>query len=260
MKFIGQMKLLRELNLLTIEVRKGFDYNILLSAPSGYGKTTLGLMLLNNWDSFLRNSEIVLPPDFIYRENLRFHLIDEIQELDSPEILYPFLDSKGTHILCTNEQGNLKEPLVNRCIPFFFEDYTEEEKLEITRNLLEGYNLPDNILIRISSKVENNPRKIKILCQRLNYVFRNYGVPSSDTQLDLLCNDILNISEDGLSELERRYINIIARLGRASIDNLCNLLHVPKTTILRDIEPRLLYKNIIKITSKGREYNNGNDY
>jgi len=49
-------------------------------------------------------------------------------QLKEPEFLYYFLDSgKFTFFLLSNESGNLKEPLINRCIPFIFHPYSQKE-------------------------------------------------------------------------------------------------------------------------------------
>jgi len=47
MEFIGQNTIITELKYLLADIERGNNFNILLRAPSGFGKTTLGLICLN---------------------------------------------------------------------------------------------------------------------------------------------------------------------------------------------------------------------
>ena len=133
MKFYGQTEIIEELKILSSKVLAGKNYNILIKGISGSGKTTIAKMFLS-WVVSYDNGIVILPrgdQDFSeYFKNKRFILIDEIHELSKPEWLYPYLDSgKYTFILITNESGELKEPLVNRCIPIVLKPYTKVARL-----------------------------------------------------------------------------------------------------------------------------------
>lgn len=251
MEFVGQSRIVEELKLIAISCREGNNYNLLLSAPSGFGKTTLALLFLNA--KGLVFSSIGNPPTFAVDLSKRYIFLDEIHQLKEPEVLYNRLDSgTNTFILATNETGILKEPLINRCIVLEFDDYTDREAAIIMNNIM-GFELPEpiiEVLIRVTSKV---PRQMKMLCTRLKYIFSVHGVPdSSEILLDLIYN-ILNLDENGYNAMQRRYLNYLDSVGgSASITTIANGLRIPKATLLREVEPRLLYDQKLMISSKGR--------
>ena len=259
MKFYGQNKIIKELGFLLKEVDNGSNYNILFRAPSGYGKSMLGLSILNHVG--LSNSRYYIPDkdgEINYIDyDKRFHFMDEIHTFSTPELLYPMMDSNNfTIILATNESGILKEPLTNRCIQFIFEEYAEGEMIELVEDILQEYNLRKELIEAIARGVKGNPRVAKKVCERLNYVFRNYLVPKSIEDLTKILEEILSISEGGLNQLDKHYLEILEKLGgRASLDTLINSTRFDKGTILREIEPFLIYKGMVRISSRGRELN-----
>lgn len=251
MQFIGQAKVVRELELISNSCRENTNHNILLSAPSGFGKTTLAYIFLS--EKGFSNSSIGSPPDFRVDLSKRYIFLDEIHTLKEPEILYPLLDSgDNTWILATNETGLLKEPLINRCIVLEFSDYSDAEASVIMDNIM-GFEIPEpitEILLTVTSKI---PRQMKMLCTRLKYIFSTYGVPATSEEFLQLLSDILDLDPRGYNTMQRRYLEYLASIGgQASINTIANGLRIPKSTLLREVEPRLLYDKKLMINSKGR--------
>lgn len=252
---MGQEKLKTELNYLCDDIEKGNHHNILFRAPSGYGKTILSFVIANNliWD----NCYYQLPNEYgVYVDaTKKLNIIDEVHTLKVPEMIYPDLDSKKTSfILCSNESGILKEPIRNRCIQFIFEPYTEINMKQIIENGLFQFNLPNIMITEIASRCKLVPRNAKVLCERLTYTFSNRGIPKSIEEMKDILENILQIKSGGLTNLDLRYINYMERVGRSSLQNICNSIGADKETVMTEIEPFLLYKNLIRITSRGREY------
>lgn len=254
MIFIGQDKLLNELNLIVEDIIRGKNHSILLRAPSGYGKTSLAfrcVIVINQpfYYCIPKNGEIT---------NLdlskRIQVIDEIHILKEPEFLYPLLDSNQySFILLSNESGSLLEPLKNRCINLFFEKYTDENKRNIINQYSRGKLSKEQVEYILSLVADRPPREIKKLIERLEIIFRNLGETNDLELLKYYVEEILNISPDGLTEQDRIYLEFLKRAERCSLDTLINATRIDRETILREIEPMLLYKGLIKITSRGRQ-------
>ena len=107
--------------------------NFLMRGPSGWGKTRMSFMICN----YLTGGDFdyqLAGDNFYFNEETRVHFIDEIHLLQTPEVLYPKMDSgKYVILLATNDAALLTEALVNRCTQFNFQPYTLEELREITR-------------------------------------------------------------------------------------------------------------------------------
>jgi Holliday junction resolvasome RuvABC ATP-dependent DNA helicase subunit len=241
--------------LLLESVLDGKNYNILFRARSGMGKTTLSFVCMFILGS--KNCMYYLPedgklvPNFNYGR--RIHVLDECHTLKDQEIIYPLMDcGKYTFFILTNESGELKEPIINRCIIFDFLPYSEEDIFKITKLHLEKFSLPDN-LIRIISLTCTFPREIKVLCDRLTYIFERLLVPKNEEELNNILQTVIGINDAGLNRLERNYLEYLESVGgQASLNVLSYGLGIDKTSLLRDIEPSLIYKKLIKITSRGR--------
>jgi Holliday junction resolvasome RuvABC ATP-dependent DNA helicase subunit len=251
--FYGQEKIKKELVPLLAEIKNGKNYNILLVAPSGHGKTTLAYRILSLFST--KDFEVSEPPDFSFDRGIRIHFLDEVHELVNPESLYKIMDSKRyVVILATNETGLLKEPLVNRCIPLIFEPYDFFDMKKIIYSQLPT--LRDEFateLVRIS---KFNPRVATILCQRLEYIFDINGTPQDIDGFKSVLTNILNISEEGFNPLERKYVEFLRTSGgRASLDLIVNATRIDRNTVLRDVEPALVLAGVISIGYGGRRLN-----
>jgi len=254
MKFYGQKEIIDELTILSKKVLAGNNYNILIKGKSGSGKTTLAKMFLS-WIVSYNNGIIILPQaDQEFSESFkekRFIIIDEVHELTKPEWIYPYLDrGDRTFILVTNESGELKEPLVNRCIPLTLKPYTRDELYWIAQNnIKKSIKLTPEMVWRIVEVGKENPRIIKLnICKRLKYVIEKS--PESFEEFESYLNKIGYI--DGLDPLEKEYLKVLNQLGGvASLTLLCSALHLSRNTLTRDVEPFIVGK-YIDITSKGR--------
>jgi Holliday junction resolvasome RuvABC ATP-dependent DNA helicase subunit len=231
----------------------GNGMNILIRGPSGWGKTRMSFMICNYLTG--GNFEYCLGDKVQFNDRMRVHFIDEIHLLQHPEMLYPKMDSgKFVIILATNDVATLTEALVNRCTEFIFDKYSVVELREIARTALNA-KVPDAFLDYISECGGANPRIIKGLISRLNIVLTRSPSILSSLSLETfksLLQDTFGIV-DGMDVLCTRYIESLASLGgTASLETISTFIHVDKNTLKYYVEPILLYKQKIKITSKGR--------
>src|SRR3990172_10525900 len=118
MFFIGQEHIMYQLGDIltyTYETKKGI--NLLFRGASGYGKTELSkrcckFLVGNGYEYSLGNN-----PKF--DNKIWVHFIDEIHLMETPEILYPIMETeKYVFIFATNYDSILPEALVNRCKSF----------------------------------------------------------------------------------------------------------------------------------------------
>lgn len=257
MIFIGQKRIIEELNIILPQIKENkLNMHFLLRGKSGYGKTLLGLKICTylSYDKY----------QYVFADNIikpyqgfSSMFIDEIHLLENPEFLYKWLDEKEkTFIFATNEFADLKEPLVNRCTVFTFEDYLEEELLEIVKIYINDNNYTNEMLTLVYRACNSNPRKISNLCSRLRAIGNQIPITNID-ELNYVIEKIIGI-KDGLDPLCRKYLEILKILGKSSLENISRTAGISKAVIQSEIEPVLLYKGLISITSKGRSITNVN--
>lgn len=256
MKFLGQDRIWNELQYIIPEMKAGHNLNIILRSPSGWGKTKLATVIALQLEDCVDNIEYVLPYDdgtIELDDRKRVIVIDEVHTLKQPEVLYPLMDSKQhVFILCSNESGELKEPLVNRCIDLSFEDYTLSEIgaiiLQDLNNL--GINISGDCLKLLAENSNFNPRMARQLAERVSIIYKNREIVDVNALRQVLEN-VLQL-QDGLGPVHRRYLTYLEKVRRASLDSIAFATRIDKKTILREVEPVLIQKDLIFINSKGR--------
>lgn len=253
MRFIGQKHIMNVLAFVLPELYRnpGMGNNFLFVGPSGYGKTTLALDICN----FLANDlfEMYLADDKPFALKRRVIFIDEVHRIKLHELLYPHMDSKNhVFVFASNLSGNLPEAFRNRCDEFNFSEYSDDELILMTLEQ-STFKISTENALKIVDAGQRNPRIIGKLMVNLGLYFSNH--PELDTSKVDFSEILENVFliEDGLDVACRNYIDVLERVGkRASLTLLKNLLHFDTETITNRIEPVLLRKGLIIITSKGR--------
>ena len=254
MRFIGQKHIISRIRDILPELyeNKNEGRNFLIRGPSGYGKTTLALTMC---EYLAGNSFQVFWADWTeFHFKKRVIFIDEIHKMKDFERLFGVMDSrKHVMIFATNQDGNLPEAFVNRCVHLIMSDYNLEELMRIARDALR-VNVTDESLKSIISAGNNNPRIIKDnLCDNLNIYFKRHPeINPLTVNMDRLLKEIFSI-EDGLDTLCRKYLETLQDVGgTASLNLLKSILHIDDTTLKNEVEPVLIRKGLMKITPKGR--------
>ena len=254
MYFIGQKHIMNQLQDILPHLYESTDgMNILIRGPSGWGKTRMSFMICNYLTA--GNFEYCLGDKLLFNENVRVHFVDEVHLLANPEVLYPKMHSgRFIIVIATNDVAMLPEALANRCVEFIFSEYSNDELREIAR-IFCLKTLEDSFVDYIIESGGGNPRVIKNLIARLNIVLNR----RPDTLKGLSLEEFKKLLyqtfgiKDGMDVMCTRYIEALIGLGgTASLQTISSLIHIDQSTIRYYIEPVLLYKNRIKITSKGR--------
>jgi Holliday junction resolvasome RuvABC ATP-dependent DNA helicase subunit len=254
MYFIGQTHIMNQLkDILPHLYENDVGMNMLMRGPSGWGKTRMSFMICN----YLTGGkfEYCLGDKLTFNDSVRVHFIDEVHLLTTPEVIYPKMDSgKYVIVLATNDVAPLPEALSNRCADFIFEQYSQEELRDISRGCLREY-IPVEFLDYIIESGGANPRIVKGLISRLNIVLLRH--PDVIKGIDLagfkeLLHQTFGIV-DGMDVMCNRFIASLEALGgTAALATISAYVHIDQNTLKYYVEPILLYKNKIKITSKGR--------
>lgn len=258
MYFAGQPHITRQLQdiLPYLYENKHVGMSMLFRGPSGWGKTTISRMICNYLTG--GDYEECLGNEFVFNEDIRVHFIDEVHLLTNPEVLYQKMDcGKYVIIIATNDAAILLEALVNRCTEFIFNEYPLYALREICQNASVA-RLPTQFADYIIESGGNNPRIIKSIVNRLNIMVKQRPDAMSGMGIDgfkELLSSTFGIV-DGMDIMCLRYMSILKKIGgRASVQTLATMLHIDTGTITRYIEPILLHKSLISITSKGRMIN-----
>lgn len=254
MYFIGQKAIMNQLkDILPYLYETGSGMAFLLRGPSGWGKTRMSFMICNYLSGGSFSYSLGDKP--IIDSQFRVHFIDEVHLLKNPEFLYPIIDSKKyVMVFATNDVAIVPEALSNRCVNLVFDKYTNPELREICRSYSKEI-FSNDILDYIIDSGADNPRIIKGIIDRLSIIsirkpgyFDGMDLPTFKSVLESL----MGIS-DGMDVLCNRYLEFLSKIGgTASIQTISTSIHVDQNTLKFYVEPILLHKNKIRITSKGR--------
>lgn len=253
---VGQNQLKPELANLMEEIKLGSNFNIMFRGASGYGKTHSAKIICNYVG--IEDSYIFLGDElYNFNEDRRLNILDEIHEVKSPEYIYSYMDSNNfTFIVCTNEFGELKEPLMNRCIVFDLRAYTIIEITTLVKQVFINHRLNVKLsLCRIiASYSRGNPRVAKILAKRSAMLFKRIYIPANEIELIEFLKLYFDLDNGGFNHYDRQYLNFLKVNKRASLATLSRVLCIPQGTLLNEIEPFLIKQSLIEITNRGRIY------
>ena len=253
---VGQDQLKPELAVLLEEMKIGTNLNLMFRGISGHGKTHTAKIICNFLG--IQSSHIFLGNAmFDFSGKRRINVLDEIHEVTNPEYIYQYMDSgEYIFILCTNEFGELKEPLVNRCIIFDLREYSLNEITILVKQVFGYHRLNVNIdqCRVIASYSRSNPRVTKILTKRCAMLFKRVGKPDTKEELTEFLKVYFDLDHGGFNHYDRQYLEFLKVNKRASLATLSSVLCIPQGTLLNEIEPFLIRQHLVEITPRGRVY------
>jgi len=257
--FIGQTNIKTELSLIAQSILSGENLNIIFEASSGYGKSTLAYYFLSYLDPGFKSTfkYRISKTGIHFKPQARFHFLDEVHTLSTPETIYDYMSSERyVFLLATNKYDLLEEPLRNRCIQFVFEDYTKEQLAQIAfieffkRNLSD---VPPHWCLALAEYCRGVPRIVKELAVRVSIIVQFSSDYSFESSIHELMLNILGTEQGGITTRDRQYLNALQELGGvASLARVQAVANLPLKVITEEIEPFLIRKGLLLIDSKGR--------
>lgn len=184
-------------------------------------------------------------------------LIDEIHNIPEKvaEIIYPAIQDNEIYvdgerkklnlmfIGTTTEPERLPKPLLDRF------NQIEFENLEIDK--LREVFIKKGCSEDIANKLLNFSVNIRILNNMLSLV-KMYGEINEENLVKVFRMKKINVYS-GLSDYQQKYLDLLKEMGKASLRTFSLNLNKSENYIKYEIEPDLIRKKMIIVTSRGRE-------
>jgi Holliday junction DNA helicase RuvB len=288
--YIGQDIAVKTLRLFLNAVKKRGTpaEHILFYGPPGIGKTTLSYIIakeLNGNIKVTSGAAITKTGDLAaILTNLKDNdilFIDEIHRLPKPveEMLYPMLEDyfldivigkgpsartvrlpipKITVVGATTKLALISAPMRDRFgLLLRLDYYSDTEMAKIISNSAKvmNINITDEALFEIAKRSRKTPRIANRILKRARDVAEVNKFNEIDKSVVDTLFKLLAIDEMGLSDVDNKYLNVIA--GRfdnvpVGIETLSSSISEDRRTIEEYIEPYLLQIGFLKKTPRGR--------
>ncbi len=289
-EYIGQQKIKDNLHILLTAAKNRGDQpeHLLFYGPPGLGKTTISHLIAKETG---RNIKITSGPAIEKVGDLASILtnlsqgdilfIDEIHRLNKniEEVLYPAMESgvldiiigKGpsartiqldlpafTLIAATTKIAMMSSPLRSRFSGgvFKLEFYTDEEIEKIIAQSAQklGLSIEKEALAEIAKRSRSTPRTANYFLKRC----RDYAdVHETDITKDSVLNalELIGVDDEGLKHNDREILAIIIDKfsgGPVGLKTIATASHEEIDTVESVIEPYLIQKGFLELTSRGR--------
>lgn len=259
---IGQHRILSQLEDIAwaIKLREIDSANVLLRSPPGYGKTSIAKYIAKIVDDLYSYQQIKKGKTTIFDNvtiRIRVQIVDEIHLDLDVENLYMKMDSgRYFFIFCTTDAGDLPDAFVSRCMVYTLDDYSVDELAQMVyaESLELNLNIDRASAEFIASVSRGVPRNAISLTKRIKIALTN-GRFENNLDGIISAAEYIGVTRGGFTELDHRYLSLLRENSPLGLNNLCRILSVDRDTVVNTIEPFLISKGLISITSKGRLYN-----
>lgn len=177
--------------------------------------------------------------------------------LQKGEILKEKLPDNVAFIFATTDKGKLNAPLASRLHPIDLDEYTLEEKRTVVRKKLHKHDVTlEDEDYALVGNISKSMRHLIKLCDRIVDYAVGHDITVLDHEHVTNIIDILGINEHGCDKLDQKYLDYVKEHGPVSLSNIARYLNVEEKEVKSKIEPFLIRKEWVNITSKGRVITN----
>jgi Holliday junction resolvasome RuvABC ATP-dependent DNA helicase subunit len=232
-----------------IWVATGDHCNALLRGQFGGGKTTIAKWYAESVATEMFYYEICQGQRLYPPEDGEPVILDEIHRLRGIEGWYEY---GGVLVGCTTEGAPVSEPMRSRMVELWLQPYSEEELVRIIQ--LRVPKTPNLAASRIAKRCRGVPRIAINLAREVMSIAKFYSyVPESAGECDKIL-DSLGFTVGGFTANDKNYLEFLIAHQPVSVRVIAAGLNLPLDTVEQEIEPFLLRKGLINITSRGRIY------
>lgn len=267
-EYIGQERAKEVLQVLAeaAKVEKRLIPNILLVGSGGLGKTTLANLLLKKykikyWEHNaaslnLLKSLYFKDSDFFFSTGT--YLIDEIHNIpiQFSDLLHRQIDAGEISIIgTTTSPGKLSGPFRSRFYSVYLIPYTASDLEQIVTNLIKRrkyFTVTDEAIKEIAKRSRFTARTA---VQYTSFIFDLASTNKHriiDEQLVEEAFIKLGVDNQGLTEVDHKYLDIIPDDRPVGIQYISSKLGMDSESIEEEIEPFLMRAGFIDRSNKGR--------
>lgn len=263
-EFIGHRHAIETLKIFASAKKRGGSVpHILLTGPSGIGKTTIAVAFARELDmeyQIVNGSNMTSQLQIGWAISNSFGkvlIIDEIHMMRRHESIYHILeppDGQSVDMIIvgtTTSESLLPKPMVQRFLSIQLDYYSDSEMVDIVRSIAEksGISIDDSTAIYISSIFSNKIRRISQL----------FALVSADGKkkldIDNLSHylDVMGFDIYGNNKVEQNILKYIVEIGRPiGVSALSGIAGISERLYQLQIEPLLLRHGWITREKNGR--------
>lgn len=164
-----------------------------------------------------------------------------------------------TFIFATTETDKIFPPLKDRLTNVDFDSYSDSELAKIVQACLPEIQFKDDCIKYVASTIRGNARSAVKRAKEIELYCGAKGQKSFSLSDFKDLSDQIGILPMGLTNTEKQVLEVLKKVGSATLTGLSARLGLSKTCLQRDHELYLLNKNLIeidgqrKITMQGRQ-------
>lgn len=240
---VNQVNVRRQLIAYFSAIKLGGKINLLVYAPSGYGKTTIVNYIASSIVG-VNNIEYVIGK--LPQGGKKVAIIDEAHVIKGFEPIYRMMDEGDTSVILMSNILEFPEAIHTRVIPVVFKHYNEYDIAKIFLSRVKGPS--KKFIASIAERFSLNPRITKNTAESLLYLYRKRKL----TELEVL-SGLKTLGFGIFSPFTQRYVDYLVSVGRPiSLTTISGGIQLSEHMIKSEIEPFLLSRGYLEITSRGR--------